>query len=243
MKTDNLLSIVIPTYKEAENIRILIPKIEETLESIGIQGEIIIVDDDSQDGIVEFIETLKPRYNNISLIVRNGVCGIASAWLEGMNASRGSKIVIMDADLCHDPCYFQPMLEKLKEYDMVIGSRYMPGHETQMLGKSFIAVFVSKLGQIMYRWILQQNLRDSSHSFRMCHREVYLSLKDDLRFDGNVMMMEFAFKTIRAGFRVVEIPVTYGERIYGETKLEIPTQGLKFLKALFYLRLLNKKEL
>ena len=234
------LSVVIPTYKEAPNIEVLIPQIEEVFKALELKGEIVIVDDNSGDGIEAVVQNFNETYQNINLVVRTDQRGLASAWLDGMAASRGTRIVIMDADLCHDPKYLGPMLERLQDADMVIGSRYMDGKEAPMEGKSFLATYLSKLGQTLVRKALGLTLTDMSHSFRMFHREVFLAVKDELVCDGNVMMMEFLYKSILKGFRVSEIPIRYGERKFGNTKLNVFTQGLKFLKALFYMRFIYK---
>ena len=239
-KMHNLLSVVIPTYKEAENIRLLIPQINQVLKSIHLKGEIIIVDDNSKDGIVDIVQTFNSQYKNINLIVRIEKHGIATAWLEGIQTAKGDKVVIMDADLCHDPNDFQLMLEKLNDCDMVIGSRHIPGEKVRMPGKSFIFDLVSEFGQLLFRWIFKLDIYDTSHSFRMFSRKVLLNTVNDLRFDGNVMMIEFTIKAIKAGMRVTEVPVTYGKRQFGKTKLKLFEQGLLFLKALVYLRFLNK---
>jgi len=240
---NDTLSVVIPTYKESENIRILIPKIEQEMHNINKEGEIIIVDDNSEDGIVDIVETQNALYHNINLIIRKGTRGIASAWLEGIRACRGEEIVIMDADLCHNPIYFQPMLEVLNIYDMVIGSRYMSEHKVRMENKSFIAVFLSQLGQVLSRWVLRLNQSDMSHSFRMFRREVFIRVGDDLCFNGNVMMIEFTYRATCAGFRITEVPIIYEKRKFGKTKLNVLSQGLLFIKALFYLRFLDRKEI
>lgn len=230
------LSVVIPTYKEANNIQLLVPDIENVIRKEGLRGEIVIVDDYSGDGIESVIAELCKTFHNINLIVRNGVRGLASAWHDGMEASRGKKIAIMDADLAHDACYLPQMFHALKNSDMVIGSRYIKGHQVLMKDKSFLALCASLVGQVVIRIILGIQPTDISHSFRMFKREVFEELRNDLHCDGNMMMVEFTYKAIINSFRVSEIPVIYGERKFGETKLNLSKETINFFKGLIYLR-------
>ena len=229
------LSVVIPTYKEAENVRLLIPRIYRVLKRNRINAEIIIIDDNSNDGIEDVVLMYVKQLINITLIVRVEQSGLATAWLKGIQTARGEYVVVMDADLCHDPKYFLPMLERLKDYDMVIGSRRIPGMYVKMPGKSILSENTSKFGQFLFRKFYKIDIYDSSHSFRMFKRKKLLKTINNLHSDGNVIMIELTLKAIRNGLRVIEIPVTYGMRVHGETKLKLFEQGLLFVKALIHL--------
>jgi len=120
------LSIIVPTYNEAENIGELIERIETSLK--GLDFEVIVVDDSSPDGTAEIAEELGRAYRNVKVIKRPRKMGLASAALEGMREAKYRLIAVMDADLQHPPELLPKLLERAKEgYDIVIASRYVKG--------------------------------------------------------------------------------------------------------------------
>src|SRR3989338_8361799 len=120
-----MLSIIIPTYNEAENLEEFIRILEGSL--VALEYEIIIVDDNSPDGTGTLAELLNKRYNNISVIHRPKKIGFASAIIEGARVSRGDVIITLDADFQHPIEYLPIMVEKINKFDIVIGSRYISG--------------------------------------------------------------------------------------------------------------------
>jgi dolichol-phosphate mannosyltransferase len=126
---ENLVSIVVPTFREAENIPILCREIDAALRAAGLPFEIVIVDDDSGDGIAEAVESLRKLPLNISLMIRKGERGLASAVIEGFRHASGDVIVVMDADLSHPPGKIPDLAGPIivGEADFVIGSRFIPG--------------------------------------------------------------------------------------------------------------------
>ena len=237
-----MLSLVIPTYKEAQNIDILLPQIYDALSADFPDLVVIIVDDDSQDGIPEVVKRHNTEFRGIiKLKVRKGKKGLASAWKEGIKLCETPLVGILDADLAHDPKDVSRMVECLtaETLDMVIGSRYLPQHFVEMEGKSFLATRLSLLGQKLVRMFLGLKVNDISHSFRVFKKEVFLKIEPMLECEGNAMMVEFTFHTAKSGFRIGEIPICYGKRKYGTTKLGILKEGLRFLRVLWNLR---KKE-
>lgn len=120
-----MISIVIPTYREAENIPVLVPRVTHALQDR--PHEIIIVDDDSNDGIVEAVATLRKEQHVVRLVVIKECRGLSSAVLEGFREARGSVLVCMDADLSHPPEMLPRMVDMLErdEAEFVIGSRYV----------------------------------------------------------------------------------------------------------------------
>ena len=97
-----LISIIVPTYKEAKNIPLLVEKIDQNMKSARLPYEIIVVDDNSRDGIVECIEKLNNTFN-LKIVVRKNEKGLSSAVLEGFHRAAGEILVVMDADLSHPP--------------------------------------------------------------------------------------------------------------------------------------------
>jgi len=223
------LSVVIPTYNERENVRILVPRVLDVFAANDIDGEIVIAEDHSTDGSREVLEALSARVPQLRVLFRDLPNSIARAWFDGFSAATKNNIVCIDADLCHDPKYFPMMLDALDEYDMVIGSRYLRNRAESMAGKSPAAIYVSVLGQFLTRIATGFSESDTSHSFRMFKRSVFTGIKDKLHQEGNVFLIDFLFQAKRNGARVTEIPIEYGKRIHGETKLSISKEGFRYL--------------
>jgi len=229
------LSVVIPTYNERVSLEVLLPKIEEVFSMRRIDGEIVVVDDNSPDKTAEIARKFNKRYGNIRVIMRKNERDLATAWLEGFKLSKGKYIVCMDADLCHNPKEIPRMVKHLDEYDIVIGSRHiMP---KAMEGKSWIANLASRIAQVVARTILGLKINDISHSFRAFKKSVFVDIKDDLSYTGNVFLVEFLYRAVKRGYRVGEVPIEYGKRIYGKPKLSIPLETIRFIFGVIALRL------
>jgi dolichol-phosphate mannosyltransferase len=223
------LSVVVPTFNERENIRVLVPMIQDVFEKNGIDGEIVIVDDRSTDGSFELFESLARTYRNLIIRIRSGAPSIARAWYEGFELASKENIVCIDGDLCHDPAYFPDMLSRLDQNDLVIGSRYL--EKTMMVkDKSWLASYVSFVGQFITRLATGFRETDTSHSFRLFRKSVFEAIKGRLKSEGNVFLIEFLILAKNGGCRVTEIPIKYGKRIHGETKLKVFREGIRYLK-------------
>jgi dolichol-phosphate mannosyltransferase len=223
------LSVVIPTFNECENLRILIPIIQEVFHQNAIDGEIVVVDDRSTDGSRELLEGLSKQYSNLVFRIRDGQPSIARAWFEGFELASKDTIVCIDGDLCHDPNYFPAMLSQLDSHDLVIGSRYLD-RSMMMKDKSWLASYVSFVGQFLTRLATGFHETDTSHSFRMFKKSVFERIKPKLKNEGNVFLIEFLIHAKRNGCRVAEIPIHYGKRIHGETKLRVFREGARYLR-------------
>jgi dolichol-phosphate mannosyltransferase len=223
------LSVVIPTFNERENLAILIPQIQDVFQKNGLQGEIIVVDDNSTDGSQEVLAQLAKTHRNLVVSIRQGAPSIARAWFEGFELASKENIVCIDGDLCHDPNYFPKMLAQLESHDLVIGSRYLD-RSMMMKDKSWLASYVSFVGQILTRFVTGFRETDTSHSFRMFKKSVFQSVKSRLKTEGNVFLIEFLIHAKRNGCRVTEIPIVYGKRVHGETKLRVFREGVRYLR-------------
>jgi dolichol-phosphate mannosyltransferase len=223
------LSVVIPTYNECENLRILIPRVQRVFEENRLDGEIVVVDDNSTDGSQELLAELSQTHPNLVVRVREGAPSVARAWFEGFELASKENIVCIDGDLCHDPEYFPLMLAKMESNDLVIGSRYLD-NSMMMKDKSWLASHVSYAGQFLTRLVTGFPETDTSHSFRMFKRSVFDKIKSQLKNEGNVFLIEFLIHAKRNGCRVTEIPIQYGKRIHGETKLRVFREGVRYLR-------------
>jgi dolichol-phosphate mannosyltransferase len=232
------LSIVIPTFNEKKNIDILIPSLEDTLKKHKINAEIIIVDDNSPDKTGEAAEKLNTEYKNIVVVVRTKERGIASAWFHGYNIARGGYIATMDADLCHRPEDLMKMYEQLPKYDIVIGSRYME-NGSGMKDKGMLHILASKVAQHVIKFFIGIKETDMTHSFRVFKRGVFHSIKNDLNSSGNVFLVMFLYLAVKKGYTIKEIPIKYGKREYGETKLNVYYEGARFMGKAFQIYITN----
>lgn len=232
------LTVVIPTFKERNNLELLIPSIESEFKKSNCSFQILIVDDSSDDGTFELIGQLNKQCNNLKLLSRKDKKGIASAWQDGFSSSDSRFIACMDGDLSHDPKYLAKMFEEIvkKDCDMVIGSRYLDAFCKDFQGKPFLARFTSAFGQYMGRLFLGLKQRDISHSFRIFKKELFDKIKDNLSCEGNSYLVEFLYLAVKNNFSVCEIPIVYRKRVYGRTKLKVFKEGIRYIRSLFFIR-------
>ena len=236
------VSIVLPTYNEKENLKILIPKIETTFKDIN--HEIIIVDDSSPDGTEEFIHSLKNK--NISLIIRKKKEGIGAALRDGYFAAKNKIILSSDSDLSFEVEDMLKLIKRINEgYDLVVGTRHkIDGNYEAKQSSTQLKHFISKLGNSLVRFITGVNLTDFSANFRAIKKDVFHKLV--LKEKTNTILLEMILKTKYNGFKVGEIPVVFKERMFGESKLnlymESPKFFIKLLKFVFLHRVLKRKD-
>lgn len=221
------LSVVLPTYNEAKNLEILIPKIvEEFKESL---LEIIIVDDNSQDGTKELLNVLNDKFKNIKLISRPKLMGIGSAIRDGYNAAQGEHILSSDADLSFKVEDMRRLYDKIGEgFDLVIAYRHGEGggyeKKTAIIK---IKYFLSWLGNFTVRNLSGLDVKDVSANFRIIRRDAWLRLKTVE--NTNSLLYEMIIKAKRGGLKIAQIPVTFSERKFGKSKLNIIKEAPKFL--------------
>lgn len=228
------LSVVVPTFNERENIQVLVPGVLAVFTKNGIDGEIIIVEDPSTDGSAAVLRALQEKHSAVRVIFRKPPGSLSKAWHEGFAAAQKENIVCIDADLCHDPACFPVMLEKMEAFDLVIGSRYLNSTSAKMEDKSLIAILCSKFGQISSRIVFGFKAKDTSHSFRMFKKDLFDRIADRLDQEGNVYLIQFLYEAQKAGAKITEIPIVYGKRIYGETKLKVTKETVRYFKFVFH---------
>lgn len=212
--------ILIPTYNEAETIGPLIRQIRVT----GINARIIVIDDNSPDGTGEIVRKIADSDPAVSLLERPAKSGLGSAYVEALSKVRQmdgvQNMVTMDADGSHDPAYLQEMFRKLRDYDLVIGSRYVKGGGIEKW--EWYRLFLSSLGNLYSRLILRLPIRDLTAGFVGFRRRVLDSL-DLSRFDssGYAYQIEFKYYCIKQGWNYAEIPIIFKERRRGHSKISL----------------------
>ena len=230
MKT-TLLSVIVPSYNEAENIPELLRKLTAAL--ISIPHEIIIVDDNSPDRTWEVAQQLCQDYPQLHVIRRVDLRGLSSAVLTGMGAAKGEILAVMDADLQHDESILPELLAAIKEknYDIAVGSRKVVQGS---YGKfSFLRRTMSKAATLISKHMLSLKVNDPMSGFFAIKRKLYEEKVDKINSAGFKILMEFLGHSLEA--RVIEIPYSFRSRTHGETKLSASVVRHFFL-ALWNLR-------
>ena len=192
---DKKVSIILSTYNEAPIIKNTIEKIFSNIDNV----EIILVDDNSTDGTVEILETIKN--NNLKIFSRKSR-GLASAFLLGMINTNGNYIGWTDSNMPQLVFHFKEMIEKLEKYDVVILSRYVEGGGDQ---RSIQRVLSSKIINFICRIFLDSDIKDYTSSIFLMHRDV-LKHGVPLAYGHGEFFIEFLYKIKRSGVKICEIP-------------------------------------
>ncbi|AEF97133.1 glycosyltransferase [Methanotorris igneus] len=222
------VSIVVPTYNEAENIKKLIPLLDSVLKDYN--HEIIIVDDNSPDGTAEVAKKLTEKYP-VKVIVREKKLGLASAILEGIKSARAELVVVMDADLQHPPEYVLELLKNSNGYDIVIASRYVKGGEIE--GWSIFRKVISKGASLLAKIMLPKirKIKDPESGFFLVRRSKILAIADKINPTG----FKFLLEVLCVGdFKVKEIPYTFRPREHGKSKFNFK-EVINYIKLLLRL--------
>ncbi len=230
-----LVSVVLSTYNERQNLSNLIPLIESILTSSGIDGEIVVVDDNSPDGTSEVARAFGRQYGNVRLLWRPGKLGPGSAHADGYRFAAGEIIVGMDTDFSHDPHDIPRFVAKIRDgFDVVAGARYIRGGQYQVNSLQTLKKSVaSRLGNIMIHLLSGVPVHDFTTALRAVRREVVQNVETESK--GNSFFMEFIIKAYREGYRTTEIPIIFRDRIAGKSKLSLGKQSLKMILDLLKL--------
>jgi dolichol-phosphate mannosyltransferase len=234
---NHLVSVVLGTYNERENLSNLIPIIETIFEENRITGEIVVVDDNSPDGTSELVKELGEKYGNIRLLWRPTKMGPGSAHAEGYRFAKGEIIVGMDTDFSHDPYEIPRFINRISDgFDVVVASRYVKGGRYEV--KSFQTLkksIASRMGNALIRTLSGVPVHDFTTALRAVRSEVIQTV--ETRSSGNSFFMEFIIKSYRKGYRITELPITFKDRMIGKSKLKLGRQSLIMLRELFELSL------
>jgi dolichol-phosphate mannosyltransferase len=207
------VSVIVPTYREAENLPHLVPAIDAALQSAALDGEIIIVDDDSQDGTELTVSNLA-REHPVKLIVRRNERGLATAVIHGFRAARSEVLVCMDADGSHPAAAIPQLVSAIDDgADLAVGSRYVAGASTDEHW-SLLRIANSKVATMLSRPLT--TVRDPMSGFFAIARERF-GAADALDPIGYKVGLELIVKCRCR--RCVEVPIHFADRTRGESKL------------------------
>ena len=235
----NDIIIIVPTLNEKENIEILFNKLNTT----NIRFDLLFIDDNSSDGSQEVIKTLLKKNQNINYIFRPERMGIGSAHKEGLiwSYKKNYKIIItMDTDGTHDPKYIKFLIEKLKNFDMVITSRFL--EKNSLESWPLFRIFLTKLRHLTISLLLSISY-DSSGAFR-CINCQKIALSDLIlaKNDGYSYFWESIFILHKKKYRITQIPIHLPFRIYGSSKMRIKDIffSIYYLMIVFLKKILGK---
>ncbi|MEW6041008.1 MAG: polyprenol monophosphomannose synthase [Elusimicrobiota bacterium] len=211
-----MILTITPTYNEKQNIKQLVEKIT----SVG-NVDLLVIDDNSPDGTAFIVEELRRQYPGLHLIKREKKMGLGTAYIEGFRwaLERNYQLIItIDADLSHNPDYIPVFLEGLKEFDFVVGSRYVPegGTENWPLKRRII----SRFGNCYARTIAGIPINDCTSGFTGFKRQVLEQINfDNIHSEGYGFLIELKYRAVKKNFNFREIPIIFVERRKGKSKI------------------------
>jgi dolichol-phosphate mannosyltransferase len=216
-----LLSIIIPTYNEAENIAILLWLVHETCTGAGIPYEVVVVDDASPDGtqaaVAQMQRVLGP--GRVWLAPRPAKLGLGSAYSHGLAHARGEWVILMDADLSHHPAYIPAFFDAqaASGADIVTGTRYAPGGG--VAGWSWKRKLTSRGANVLASVLLGLRVSDLTGAYRLYRRSLLDGLLGSVGSKGYAFQMEMIARASAQGASIAEVPIVFVDRLYGESKL------------------------
>jgi dolichol-phosphate mannosyltransferase len=207
--------VCLPTYNERQNLeRILL-----ALRDKGVS--VLVIDDNSPDGTGELADRLAAGLDHVQVLHRERKEGLGPAYLAGFRRALadGAELVLeMDADFSHDPADVPRLIRGTSDADVVLGSRYVVGGSIANWGR--VRRFVSAGGSLYARRVLGVPVRDLTGGFKCYRREVLEALDlDAITSRGYAFQIETTYRALRAGFRVLEVPITFADREHGGSKM------------------------
>ncbi len=232
------VSVVVPAYREADNLRPLTERVFAATRQAGLEAELIVVDDDSRDGSVEVVESLAADHP-VRIIVRRGERGLATAVLRGFDEANGDILVVMDADLQHPPEKVPELVECIAsgQAEFVIGSRYV-GEGRIDKDWPLVRRLNSQVATLLARPLT--SVRDPMSGFFALHRDTWRRAAP-LNPLGYKIALELMVKARCSP--CAEVPIVFGDRAAGESKLSLAEQlrYLRHLLRLYAFRLFSRR--
>ena len=218
--------VIIPTYNEAENIKPIVARVRSSVP----EAHILIADDNSPDGTGKLADELAAEDDHVHVLHRKGKEGLGAAYLAGfrwgIDAGYGV-LVEMDANGSHQPEELPRLLTALKGADLVLGSRWIAGGRVVNWPKS--REFLSRGGSTYSRLMLGVPIRDVTGGYRAFRKETLEGLgMEQVASAGYCFQVDLAWRAVKAGYHVVEVPITFVERELGDSKMSrnIVTEAL-----------------
>ncbi len=212
--------VIIPTYNEKENISAII----EAVFNLNTGYEILIIEDGSPDGTAQIVKIMQKNYvNKLHLIERKGKLGLGTAYITGFKwalARDYTHVFEMDADFSHNPHDLPRLLSACTHEGagLAVGSRYIKGGK--IINWPIGRIMMSYFGSLYVRIILWINIKDTTAGFKCYTRETLSALAlDEVQFMGYAFQIEMKYRTLKKGFKVVEVPICFTDRKLGQSKM------------------------
>jgi dolichol-phosphate mannosyltransferase len=209
--------VILPTYDEVENLE----RILERLHASVPDADALVVDDGSPDGTGRLADELAARDGRVHVLHRSAKQGLGRAYVAGFRwaLEHGYDVIVeMDADGSHAPEQLPGLLAALDSADLVLGSRYVPGGAVR--DWPVHRLLLSRAGNRYTRWALRLPLGDATGGYRAARAELIDRLPfDDVASQGYCFQVDWAWRAVRDGARVVEVPITFTERRFGRSKM------------------------
>jgi len=213
--------LVLPTFNEAENIEPIVRAALPHLAATGMPHRILVVDDNSPDGTGAIADRLSAEIEEVEVLHRGRKEGIGPAYLAGFDralAAGADLLLEMDSDFSHDPADLPRLVAAAADADLVLGSRYVPGGAVTDWG--LVRRLISRGGSLYAKLLLGVPVSDLTGGFKCFRREVLERLDlTGVGTDGYGFQIEMTYRSIRAGFRVKEVPIVFRDRRVGASKM------------------------
>ena len=212
-------TVCLPTYNERENL----PRMIEALRPLWREGDrVLVIDDNSPDGTGEIADALAAAHPFVAVLHRQDKEGLGRAYIAGFHRALadGAELVLeMDCDFSHDPADVPRLIEAAENgADLVLGSRYVPGGGTRNWGLA--RRVISRGGSVYTALFLRMGVKDPTGGFKCFRRQVLEQLDlDTVTPRGYAVQIEMTYRAKQAGFKVVEIPITFVDRVVGQSKM------------------------
>jgi dolichol-phosphate mannosyltransferase len=219
-----LITVIIPTYNEAENL----PKLVAALFAIPLDLSILFVDDNSPDGTGRIADDMTAAHpKRVQVMHRSGKLGLSSAYLQAFHTLINTDVDAigqMDADFSHDPAALIGMAKRLETCDLVLGSRYIQGGNTDIRWPIWRKA-LSAWGNFYARTILRMPLRDVTGGYRLWRRETLEAMPlERVQASGYIFLVEMAYLAWCLQFKIGEVPIYFADRRWGKSKMSFKIQ-------------------
>ena len=209
--------VIIPTYNEIENLQPIVARVRAAVPA----AHVLVVDDDSPDGTGALAEALAGADDAVRALHRAGKDGLGRAYLAGFawGTARGYDFLVeLDADGSHHPEALPEMLELAARHDVVLGSRWVAGGRVE--NWPLRRRLLSRGGNLYARLALGISVRDATGGFRVYRASALGRLDlDEVESHGYCFQLDLLWRALQAGLHVVEVPITFTERVHGESKM------------------------
>jgi dolichol-phosphate mannosyltransferase len=231
-----LYSVILPTYNEKENLPIIYFLLHATFTNANLNYEVVIVDDSSPDGTLQVAQRIQESFgeDHVTIVSRKGKLGLGTAYVAGLKEAKGDRIIILDADMSHHPKFIPQMIEAMdsKKVDIVTGTRY--AGNGGVAGWDTYRKLTSRTANFLADFLLNPGVSDLTGSFRLYERAAIQKVLPAVGSKGYAFQMEIVVRARQLGMNFAEVPISFVDRIYGESKLGA-NEILQYLKGLLIL--------